>query len=151
MNTIAGKAALFPGLLILLLLVYPFCSAQSQAQNQSSADAFDKAAAKHKRELERLWMARSGPIIRLPDVSAKSLAAVLATRSTSEAGYLANTAVLAACGNPVNVPAQRFPANYPKHIQRVKFQRARRRPSFVASRVRRGSMSGACVRKPANT
>jgi hypothetical protein len=33
--------------------------------------------------------------------------------------------VLAACGNLFAVPAQRFPANYPKHIQRVKFQRGK--------------------------
>ena len=32
---------------------------------------------------------------------------------------------LAAGGNLFAVPAQRFPANYPKHIQRVKFQRGR--------------------------
>ena len=30
-----------------------------------------------------------------------------------------------ACGHLVAVSAQRFPANYPKHIQRVKFQRGR--------------------------
>ena len=32
---------------------------------------------------------------------------------------------LAACGDLIGVPAQRFPANYPKHIQRVKFQRGK--------------------------
>ena len=32
---------------------------------------------------------------------------------------------LAAGGNLIAVPAQRFPASYPKHIQRVRFQRGK--------------------------
>lgn len=96
MKTIRSKSVILPGLLI-VLLIHPYDHPASQTQKQSDAEVevlFDKAAAKHKEELNDLWDARGMPKIQLRDASVKSLAAVLASRSTSEAAYLPKTAIL---------------------------------------------------------
>ncbi len=96
MKTIVTKRGLF--LLLFFLSIYPRTSLLSQTQKQRPPDdvvaLFDKAAAKHKRELNSLWLARAAPRVQLQDVTAKSLANVLSSRRTSEAGYLPKTAIL---------------------------------------------------------
>ncbi len=72
-----------------------------QTQNQADvAELFDRAAAKHKRELEDLWDRRGTPRLKLSNVSSESVARILSQRTTTidysatEATYLDNTAVL---------------------------------------------------------
>jgi CHAT domain-containing protein len=97
MNTITRKTVLFP-LLVILLLVHPLNSAQTQTRNQRRRNTvvalFDRAAAKHKRELQDLWLSRALPRVQLANTSSRSLAAALAQRGTYEAAYLAGTSVL---------------------------------------------------------
>ncbi len=87
-------------LLILLLLVAQFTVAiHAQTRARPSDDEivalFDKAATKHKQELRSLWQARAAPEVRLPDVTVKSLSALLAMRTgASGIGYLARTGIL---------------------------------------------------------
>src|ERR1044072_2264906 len=87
-------------LLLLLLLCYqPLVALRSQTLSRKSEDEivarFDKAAAKHKEELKNLRQTRAAPEIRLPNVTLKSLSAVLAKgEAASGVGYLARTGIL---------------------------------------------------------
>lgn len=95
MKGIRSKSAILLSLLIVLLIQPYHLLSQTQKQSDAEVEAlFDKAAAKHKRELNSLWRTRAVPRVQLDDVSAKSLAAVLATRGTYEAGYLPKTSIL---------------------------------------------------------
>jgi CHAT domain-containing protein len=71
---------------------------QTQTQNQPDIAAlFDRAAAKHKRELYDLSSSRGASLIKLPNASSERVARVLKKRTNSysrEAAYLKNTAVL---------------------------------------------------------
>ncbi len=59
-------------------------ASEINAQNRPNDvdQLFDMAAAKHKQELENLWITREAlPLIELPDVSSRSIAEVLAVRA----------------------------------------------------------------------
>jgi CHAT domain-containing protein len=84
---------------LLLFLFQPpvqLFSQTSTGKNEDQVAArFDKAAAKHKGELKSLWRMRSAPEVRLPTVTLKTLAALLAKRpAASGVGYRARTAIL---------------------------------------------------------
>jgi hypothetical protein len=86
--------------LLLILVCFQFpVNLHSQTLTRKNEDEivarFDRAAAKHKEELRSLWQTRAAPEVRLPDVTLKSLSAVLAKRSAaSGVGYLARTNIL---------------------------------------------------------
>jgi len=84
---------------LLVFLYQPSLQTRSQNLTRKNDDEigarFDKAAAKHKEELRSLWHTRAAPEIRIPDVTLKSLSALLAKRAeASGVGYLARTNIL---------------------------------------------------------
>jgi hypothetical protein len=78
-------------------LISVWTSATYAQNHRDVTDLFDRAAAKHKRELDDLIRSRASTLINLPDASAESIARALATsedKNTAEATYLDKSAVL---------------------------------------------------------
>lgn len=97
MRSTCRKPAILPILVLLFLpgALQPLAQTPNRTDSKSVNALFEKAAAKHKRELKDLRNTRALPPIWLPDVTVERLAAVLAKETNAySAGYLPKTAIL---------------------------------------------------------